>query len=394
MRKIIRVKKSVHDIHKICSRRMFRRGNYSKRALSTFEIIGSFIVDLYYNHFYQEAKRIRIDGRVESITDGYKHAIKAYLNSFQNPESYRKTIIGIHKYYYTTTKFNTISFSDCVNEMVKHFVPEDFFESTTNQQRDGILRRVLLNAVKQFSSDVLCSNILDALIDNHSDIAIVRNMQDKMVEALMFEREKMFQKIFNVSHKPVGGENYPIVAKMKTEVIKLVKENHHLTKKYKKLKEKSLNLLDIIKKQCDEIESLKEPNDEILEQAEKYRELKKKEQMREQFDKYNPENNFDKYMESRNESIEENKTIVIPDTVQGHRPPKEIYSYMPHPPADNIILPVEKKYEWSNTTEGDGGGDYSVPSGIISTTAEVEPISLITPSNNDFFKSTDMLNIE
>ena len=87
---------------------MFKRENYSKRALSTFEIIASFIVDLYYNHFYLEAKRIRTEERVDSITDGYKHAIKAYLNSFQNPDSYRKTVVGIHKYYYTTTKFSTI----------------------------------------------------------------------------------------------------------------------------------------------------------------------------------------------------------------------------------------------------------------------------------------------
>ena len=98
---------------------MFNRENYSQRAVSTFEIIGSFIVDLFYNHFYQEAKKLRIDGRVDSVTDGYKHAVKSYLHSFQNPDSYRKTIVGIHKYYYTTTRFSTISFSECVNEIVK-----------------------------------------------------------------------------------------------------------------------------------------------------------------------------------------------------------------------------------------------------------------------------------
>lgn len=233
---------------------MFKRNNYSKRALSTFEIVASFIVDLYYNHFYQEAKKIRIEGRVESVTDGYKHAVKAYLSSFQNPDSYRKTIVGIHKYYYTTTRFSTISFSECVDEIVSHFIPDDFFESTTNQQRDGILRMVLMTSVKRFSSDVLCSNILDSIIDNHSDTATVRDMQNKMVESLMFEREKMFQKIFNGSNKPDDGNNFTVIMKMKTEMVKLVKEHHKMISKYDNLKRKAVEMLGVIKEQRERIE--------------------------------------------------------------------------------------------------------------------------------------------
>jgi hypothetical protein len=198
------------------------------------------------------------------VTDGYNHAVKSYLHSFQNPDSYRKTIVGIHKYYYTTTRFSTISFSECVNEIVKHFIPEDFFDSTTNQQRDGILRQNLMNAVKQFSSDVLCSNMLDNIIDNHKDITLVRRMQDKMVQALMFEREKMFQKIFNVSHKPKDSGDFTIVMKMKKEMTKLVKENHILTSKYKKIQQKALKLLEIVKEQRKQIKDLEEQiSDEV-----------------------------------------------------------------------------------------------------------------------------------
>ena len=223
---------------------MFKKGNYSKRTLSTFEIVASFIVDLYYNHFYQEAKKIRIDRRVDSVTDGYKHAIKAYLSSLENPEAYKKTIVGIHKYYYTTTGFSNISFHECVDEIVKQFVPSDLFESTTNQQRDGLLHKVLLNSVRQFSSDVLCSNILDSIIDNHSDVSIVRTMQNKMIESLMFEREKIFQDIFNVSNKPRGGNNkdFTVVMKMKNRYNKLLKKNISNIKeiKVKKIEKKTI----------------------------------------------------------------------------------------------------------------------------------------------------------
>lgn len=418
---------------------MFKRGNYSKRALSTFEIVGSFIVDLYYNHFYQEAKRIRIEGRVESVTDGYKHAIKAYLNSFENPESYRKTIVGIHKYYYTTTRFSSISFSECVNEIVKHFIPEDFFDSTTNQQRDGILRMVLMNSVKQFSSDVLCSNLLDTLIDNHKEYSIVRQMQDKMVQALMFEREKMFQKIFNVSNKPKNGGDFTIVMKMKTEMVKLVKENHALTGKYNRLKEKATELLDIVKEQKEKLEKLQEPDNFRLEQSEREHDRYHDEHRHRQYDEHHPEQNFDRYREEQNRDIggREDRTLYIPhnqprthssERYPYRRPPRTDPSYRPEPPPDNVTrfapysapeptysstapAPSDEAYSTVTTTVNKYGpppsaepDNKSEPQdnmaahvtnlGVTVEDADEdpEPVASMGPTNDDFF-ANDMLNI-
>ena len=407
---------------------MFKRANYSKRSLSTFEIVGSFIVDLYYNHFYQEAKRIRIEGRVESVTDGYKHAIKAYLNSFENPESYRKTIVGIHKYYYTTTRFSTISFSECVNEIVKHFIPEDFFESTTNQQRDGILRMVLMNAVKQFSSDILCSNLLDSLIDNHSESGLVRRMQDKMVQALMFEREKMFQKIFTVSNKPKDGGDFTIVMKMKTEMVKLVKENHALTGKYNKLKEKAVELLNILKEQKEKLEKLQEQNNSKPEHSEHEPNRKAEEYRHRRYDQY-PEQQFDRYREEQNRSHidREDRTIYIPDDSPHpkekekypyKRPPRTDMSYRPEPPPNNITV-FDKYQPYSDLNHISQQDSYAInsdpakynePQTVISESKEEElqdntasyateddndpePVVSMRPSDEDFFNN-NMLNIE
>jgi hypothetical protein len=418
---------------------MFKRGNYSKRALSTFEIVGSFIVDLYYNHFYQEAKRIRIEGRVESVTDGYKHAIKAYLNSFENPDSYRKTIIGIHKYYYTTTRFSSISFSECVNEIVKHFIPEDFFDSTTNQQRDGILRMVLMNSVKQFSSDVLCSNLLDTLIDNHGESSIVRQMQDKMVQALMFEREKMFQKIFNVSNKPKDGGDFTIVMKMKTEMVKLVKENHALSSKYGRLKDKAMELLGIIKEQKEKLEKLQEPDNVKLEHAEREHDQYRDEHRHRQYNEHHPEQNFDRYREEQNKGtgdrddrtlyIPSDQQLKIPNTGERYpyrRPPRTDPSYRPEPPPDNMTrfapypapepsatyasTAPEETYSTVTASVNNYGPPPSeepehksepqdnmaahVTDVVIEdeTEKEADPVESMAPSNDDFFAS-DMLNL-
>jgi hypothetical protein len=425
---------------------MFKRGNYSKRALSTFEIVGSFIVDLYYNHFYQEAKRIRIEGRVDSVTDGYKHAIKAYLNSFQNPDSYRKTIVGIHKYYYTTTRFGSISFSECVNEIVKHFIPEDFFDSTTNQQRDGILRMVLLNSVKKFSSDVLCSNLLDTLIDNHGESSIVRQMQDKMVQALMFEREKMFQNIFNVSNNPKDGGDFTIVMKMKTEMVKLVKENHTLSSKYGRLKSKAMELLDIVKVQKEKLEELQEPDNFKLEHSEREHDQYRDENRHMQYDEHHPEKNFERYREDQNRSTSEGEypALCIPGNQQQpngkkypyRRPPRTDSSYRPEPPPDNVTrfapYPMETPMTYISTAMGETNSTVTTsvnkygppptgepehtrePPGTITshvtdatdvtdvtdvaigdgtgTKKEQDPVESMSPATGDFF-SSNMLDI-
>jgi hypothetical protein len=386
---------------------MFKRGNYSKRALSTFEIVGSFIVDLYYNHFYQEAKRIRIEGRVESVTDGYKHAIKAYLNSFENPDSYRKTIIGIHKYYYTTTRFSSISFSECVNEIVKHFIPEDFFDSTTNQQRDGILRMVLMNSVKQFSSDVLCSNLLDTLIDDHGESSIVRRMQDKMVQSLMFEREKMFQKIFNVSNKPKDGGDFTIVMKMKTEVVKLVKENHALSSKYGKLKNRALELLKIVKEQKEKLEKLQEPDNFKLENAERDHDQYRDDYRHKQYNEHHPEQNFDRYREEQNrDMIDRNdRTLYIPNDQQRpntgerypyQRPPRTYPSYRPEPPPDNMtrFTPYpspEPSATYASTTPEETYSTVTTPINKYGSPPSDESEHKIEPQNNMDAHVTDVV---
>jgi hypothetical protein len=289
---------------------MFRRKNYSQKSLSVFEIVSSFVVNLYYNHLYHEAQSFKIAGKVESLTDGYKHAIKAYLQSLNNPTQYKKTIRGIHKYYSATTRYNMISFAECINEIVSHFIPEDFFETTSNPQRDGLLRKVYVNSVKQFSSEVLCTGILNTIIDNHSDITIVRIMQDKMVCALMFEREKLFQEIFNTTNRPSDNKNMTIVMKMKIELKKFVKENHELVTKYNKLKDNALKLISMAKLQKRKIEELEEklnnynaPSNDILAQTEYTHNNTITEQHKHNYERNNGDMHVDELKKQSNQEV-------------------------------------------------------------------------------------------
>lgn len=250
---------------------MYKKESYSKRAISTIEIVSSYFVNIYYNCLYQEAKRLHIDSRVESVTNGYKHAIKAYINSFDNPDLYRKIVSGIHKYYHTTTRFTSISFSDCINEIVKHFIPEAFLDSTTNTQKDSILRVILLNSVKRFSSEVICSDMLTTIIDNHTDYGISRRMQDCMVQALMFEREKMFQKIFSTSTETQDGASFAMVTRLKQELVKVAREKYVVECKHNKIKTKALDLIKLTKEYQQNIASIEKEKETLKKQLEDFK---------------------------------------------------------------------------------------------------------------------------
>jgi len=219
---------------------MFSTNKYSKRTLSTFEIIGSFVVDVYYNHLYHEAKKLHAFGKVESTTEGYKCAMSTYIKSLSHPEHYKKTLLGVHRYYSTTTKFTNITFSDCMNSISKQFMPDDLHESMSESQKDGMIRVVLTAAIKNFSVEILKGKLLKMIIDDHDSDGIVRTLQDAMVECLVFEREKMYQKIFssqNGVEKDAG-----VSSKMRKTIESLMAENKQLAAANGKLTAKNKHL--------------------------------------------------------------------------------------------------------------------------------------------------------
>jgi hypothetical protein len=105
------------------------RRNYNERALSIFELIGCYFVDIYYNHLYLTSKENnRLYGKSGSITDEYKNAVKAYLKGLQSNEKYyKKTVTGIHTFTQTYTRFTSITLVEFVNLILEQYLPQEHF---------------------------------------------------------------------------------------------------------------------------------------------------------------------------------------------------------------------------------------------------------------------------
>jgi hypothetical protein len=232
----------------------------SHKAMNVINIISAWTVNTFYNYLDQEARALHKAGRAESITDGYKFIVKMYLQSFDTSDGYKRILSGLHKYYMDVLRC-PIEFGEWVKEVVGQFVPVEYSRIMSDVDQDKTMRTILLSAIRSFSSEVVCSNLLDRLITNHGDPSLVPQMKDHMKESLIFERQRLYRALFKSS---VGvADNKPLEA-MKRELCAAIQENVLLKHKNEKLTAKLKELLTAAKARDTLIGELRKRND-ILE---------------------------------------------------------------------------------------------------------------------------------
>jgi len=219
--------------------KIFDRSAYSKTTISVYQIVSAYLVDVYYNHLYAEAIKFKSDGKVSSVTEGYRHATWAFLSTLDNKakktykaEHYNRLLQGINEYFIFWTTYSSLTISECISKIVAEFVPADYGASLDKDQRRNILRTVLIDTIREFTKVVL-GEYLGAIIDNHEEIANVEALKDRMVDLFIVEREKMFMKFMDCR---TGGDaknekvDLKFAEKLRSEIIRLNDENSRLTR--------------------------------------------------------------------------------------------------------------------------------------------------------------------
>ena len=159
------------------------RSKYSRKTLDTYEIIAAYYIDLYYNHLYIEAKKLRTNKSVNSITEGYKHALTAFLHSMEKPELYKKSLISLHQFF-IDSGFSGLTFRNCIERIIKEFIPEDYYETVSPEKKTSILRLVL-NQTNKLFIDKIARKYIYMIIDKHSEIDNIRILQDDFIDLLL-----------------------------------------------------------------------------------------------------------------------------------------------------------------------------------------------------------------
>lgn len=210
-----------------------QQADVSRRTLRVIDIIASWVVNTFYNYLHEEAVTRHSQGRAGSITEGYHQMVKAYLDTFAHHDGYGKIVISLHKYYCDAEKQAMLALDEWIREILGEFIPDDYKSIMTNIQRYDLMRNILINAIEQFSSVIICGPIFDILISNHDEPSLVPSMKKSMRGLLLDERKKMFARIHRASTNTDTTINS--TANMKSEIYRLAEENVLLKSKNTKL---------------------------------------------------------------------------------------------------------------------------------------------------------------
>jgi TolA-binding protein len=200
-------------------------------------VLGSYFVDMFYNHLYNSTK-LRKGER--SITDAYRGQVQAYILAIQNDNQlYRATVVTLHTYFRNTTSFATISFNSFVDKVVEQFVPKEYLDLYETEERDEVLSSILCDLVASLGAYCITSDMLARIIDHHSQHQVsVRMMQDHAITIMLSKRDKIHAQLISRATNAKDVVSVSVVNSLTEKIHELAKEKVHMLAKIEKLKDR------------------------------------------------------------------------------------------------------------------------------------------------------------
>lgn len=256
---------------------------YQRKVLSLLDVMGSTIVDIFYNHMYDAA--IIMKERTEhNITDCYKRTIDQYVSTRDTSEFYKRIMNTVLHYTRISTVYSDISFADGIDLYSSLFIPEVYIRSLTEKQKHDVLSMVLRDSIKNFS-DKLLSDYLAVIIDEHQDPTNIALLQDSILTELVANRDISYERFMNANKgsskdKPkkkavsIKNNNNAANIKMQKSLMKLgklykktvedkckLKDKYvALFNKYNALADQTKQLQDMFMKQIESLKQSRESN--------------------------------------------------------------------------------------------------------------------------------------
>ena len=218
--------------------RSFDLSKYGPRTVSTFSVLGSYFVNMFYNHFYVEAIKLqeKHSTEVKSITDGYRHVVGRFLSVIDMKQKttydkklYHKLLMEINGYFTTNTKFSSFTVSESIAFIIKEFLPPDMFKGLTADQKKIVMRKILVTTTQNFAIKV-CDEYLSHVIDKRDIAENVDLLKEEMTGILSLQREDYYQGWLDAQANRKRSEkvNVTLVKRIQKDLQACIKENRAL----------------------------------------------------------------------------------------------------------------------------------------------------------------------
>jgi hypothetical protein len=260
------------------SRLDYQFDNYDKRLISIFDVVGSYFVDVLFNHIYN-ASKIKVANN-SSITDEYKKNVQAYIIEIKNNHnSYSSTVRELYKHFMNFTSYKTISYIRFVDNIVEQIMPEEYFDSLNSNEKDEILGSTICDLISALGVYATNAEMLSRIIDHHdTDFKVtIRMMQHEAITLLLSKRDSIFNKFLKNIGQVKETVSIDMLDNLRGVIKRLVKEkteflcyiqklesklkNKGNDEKYLRLKDKNSRLKDEIEELYEQLATFEEPKD-------------------------------------------------------------------------------------------------------------------------------------
>jgi len=167
--------------------------NADQRTLFVFDVFSTFFIDEFYNKKYEEAKIKSTNGKSSSLTAAYRECVARYKLSLEREESNLQVIRDLHTWY-GKHKNKTITVSEFIDEFLSKIIPIEYYKDFNDNDKLVTLSKILNDTVNFITDNILISDNLSKLIDNHTNSVLIQIIQDKTMRFLLTKRDEYYQK--------------------------------------------------------------------------------------------------------------------------------------------------------------------------------------------------------
>jgi hypothetical protein len=168
-------------------------------AISKFEIVGSYFVNLTYNDFHQKSLDLKLTTMSQgqaSATEIYKSILSGYCDFTKKPEFFKQTLRGIHTYTISTTNLSTMTHKECVDWVVAELVPAKLLASFRENQKNQLFHEFIALCVRKFMSTIV-KQYLSTVFDFRDQPSNVTILQNEFLDIICMEKERSFAKFID-----------------------------------------------------------------------------------------------------------------------------------------------------------------------------------------------------
>jgi hypothetical protein len=181
--------------------------SYDRKVLETFDVLGCYFIDLFYNDLFLKAKHAFTTGHAKSLTETYRsHVIWFMRGIAEKPRNYVDVMKKLLEYYNHETKTITSTLSELENKILCQFIPSEYYQDFTNTNKEKVLHDIIIRAINQLGEVVLEPAQLGRIIDDHMNQGNVQLLQEKLTDIFILQREEYYSKFVDEISKANGNK--------------------------------------------------------------------------------------------------------------------------------------------------------------------------------------------